>query len=142
MKFAKIVCGAIQVPQNYPCQIMLDGQVVINPTEEQYRAAGYLPLEETEPEEMEGKIAIAVYTENKRKKKIVQSCINCENTFPQPVRSICERPRRWTENFASAPIQRFTVQTSSLLTANPAPPKRCMKFTVAAIPTALPPGSS
>lgn len=73
MKFAKIVCGAIQVPQNYPCQIVLDGQVIVNPTEEQYRSAGYLPLEETEPEEIEGKIAIAVYTENKRKKKIVQS---------------------------------------------------------------------
>lgn len=73
MKFAKIVCGAIQVPQNYPCQIVLDGQVIVNPTEVQYRAAGYLPLEETEPEEIEGKIAIAVYTENKRKKKIVQS---------------------------------------------------------------------
>ena len=73
MKFAKIVCGAIQVPQNYPCQIELNGKIVVNPTEEQYRAAGYLPLEETEPETPEGKIAIAVYTENKRKKKIVQS---------------------------------------------------------------------
>ena len=75
MKFAKIVCGALQVPQNYPCQIELDGQVIVNPTEEQYRAAGYLPLEETEPEEIEGKAAIAVYNENKERTKIIQSWI-------------------------------------------------------------------
>lgn len=69
MKYAKIVCGAVQVPQNYPCQIELDGHIITNPTDEQYRAAGYLPLEESEPVETEGKIAIATYNVNKKKDK-------------------------------------------------------------------------
>lgn len=61
MKYGKIICGALQVPQNYPCSIELDGQTIHNPTEEQYRAAGYHPIEESEPEEREGKVAIASY---------------------------------------------------------------------------------
>lgn len=72
-KFAKIENGTIHVPQNYPGSIELDGKTVNNPTEEQYRAAGYLPLEESEPEEQEGKVAIATYAMNKGKTKIVQS---------------------------------------------------------------------
>lgn len=83
MKFAKIVCGALQVPQNYPCQIELNGHIVSNPTEEQYRAAGYLPLEESEPEEQEGKIAIATYKLNKSKTKIVQTWLY-EDIEPEP----------------------------------------------------------
>lgn len=73
MKYGKIICGALQVPQNYPCSIELDGQTIHNPTEEQYTAAGYLPIEETQSEEREGKVAIATYKVNKTKTKIVQS---------------------------------------------------------------------
>lgn len=63
MKFGKIICGALRVPQNYPCSIKLDSRTLHNPTEEQYRAAGYLPIEETpEPEAAEGKMAVATYT--------------------------------------------------------------------------------
>ena len=75
MKFAKIVCGALQVPQNYPCSIELNSETITNPTEEQYRAAGYLPLIESEPEEREGKIAIAKYKMDKKKTKITQTWI-------------------------------------------------------------------
>lgn len=73
MKYGKIICGALQVPQNYPCSIELDGQTIHNPTEEQYIAAGYLPIEESEPEERPGKVAIASYKLNKAKTKIVQT---------------------------------------------------------------------
>ena len=72
-KFGKIVCGALQVPQNYPGSIEVNGATVHNPTEEQYRAAGYLPIEESEPEEQPGKVAIPSYKVNKAKTKIVQS---------------------------------------------------------------------
>ncbi len=72
-KYGKIICGALRVPQHYPCSIELDGQIIHNPTEEQLLAAGYLPIEETEPEEREGKVAIATYKVNKAKTKIVQS---------------------------------------------------------------------
>ena len=73
MKYGKIVCGALQVPQNYPCSIELDGKTIHNPTEEQLAAAGYLPIEESEPEEREGKVPLASYKVNKAKTKIVQS---------------------------------------------------------------------
>lgn len=73
MKYGKIVCGALQVPQNYPCSIELDGKTIHNPTEEQLVAAGYLPIEESEPEEREGKVAVASYAVNEAKTKIVQS---------------------------------------------------------------------
>ena len=72
-KFAKIENGILNVPQNYPGSIELDGKTVHNPTEEQYRAAGYLPLEEHDPEEQEGKVAVATYSLNKKKTAIVQS---------------------------------------------------------------------
>lgn len=75
MKYAKILCGALQVPQNYPCSIELDGKTIVNPTDEQYKAAGYLPLEESEPETPEGKIAIAQYKKNKKGTKIIQTWI-------------------------------------------------------------------
>lgn len=84
MKYGKIVCGALNVPQNYPCSIELDGQTINNPTEEQLVAAGYLPIEEVEPEEREGKIAIASYKVNKAKTKIVQSWSYVDAPEPQP----------------------------------------------------------
>lgn len=73
IKYGKIVCGALQVPQNYPCSIELEGQTIHNPTNEQYAAAGYLPIEESEPEERPGKMAVASYEVSKDKTKIVQS---------------------------------------------------------------------
>ena len=74
-KYGKIICGALQVPQNYPCFIVTDdGQHINNPTEEQLLAAGYLPIEETpEPEPEEGKTAVATYALNRKKTAIVQS---------------------------------------------------------------------
>lgn len=73
MKYGKFECGTLRVPQNYPCSIELDGQIIHNPTEEQFLAAGYLPIEESEPEEREGKVAIASYAVNGAGTKIVQS---------------------------------------------------------------------
>ena len=73
IKYGKIVCGALQVPQNYPCSIELEGQTIHNPTDEQYIAAGYLPIEESESEERPGKVAVASYAVSKDKAKIVQS---------------------------------------------------------------------
>ena len=61
MKYGKIVCGALRVPQNYPDYIEVDGKKVYNPTEEQMAEAGYLPITETTPEEVEGKVAVASY---------------------------------------------------------------------------------
>lgn len=72
MKYGKIICGALQVPQNYPCSIELDGQTIHNPTEEQYIAAGYLPIEESEPEGREDKEAIAYYEIDETNAKIIQ----------------------------------------------------------------------
>ena len=72
-KFGKIVCGALNVPQNYPCSIELNGVTINNPTEEQLRMAGYLPIEETEPEQQENKAAVAVYVVSEDGTKIVQS---------------------------------------------------------------------
>lgn len=72
-KFGKIVCGALNVPQNYPCSIELNGQTIHNPTEEQYRDAGFLPIEETEPEQQEGKCAVARYSVSEDGTKIVQT---------------------------------------------------------------------
>ena len=72
MKYGKIVCGALQVPQNYPCSIVLNGKTIHNPTEEQYIAAGYLPIEESEPEEREGMEAVAYYDLNESGTRIIQ----------------------------------------------------------------------
>lgn len=72
MKYAKITCGALQVPENYPGYIVIDGVRIFHPTEEQYRSAGYLPLFESTPEEIEGKIAIATYKMDRKKTKITQ----------------------------------------------------------------------
>lgn len=60
-KFGKLILGTLKVPQNYPCSIELNGKTIYNPTEEQYLEAGYLPIEETVPEEIEGKVAVASY---------------------------------------------------------------------------------
>lgn len=74
IKYAKIVCGALVVPQIYPGYIELNGKKIYNPTDEQYRAAGYLPLEETpQPEDVEGKITVATYAVNEQGTAIVQS---------------------------------------------------------------------
>jgi len=73
MKYGKIICGALRVPQNYPCSIELNGRVIYNPTEDQYLAAGYLPIEESEPEEREGKIAVDSYAVSNDGTKIVQT---------------------------------------------------------------------
>lgn len=62
-KYAKIECGRLVAPQNYPGYIVIDGEKVYNPTEEQWLNNGYKPLVETLPEEIEGKIAIAHYEE-------------------------------------------------------------------------------
>lgn len=70
-KYAKIECGRLVCPQNYPGYIVIDGAKVFNPTKAQWTAAGYLPLAETDPEEIEGKVAVAVYTESAT--KITQS---------------------------------------------------------------------
>ena len=61
MKYGKIILGTLQVPQNYPCSIEHNGKKIYNPTAEQYLEAGYLPIEETKPEEIEGKVAVARY---------------------------------------------------------------------------------
>ena len=73
MKYGKIICGTLHVPQNYPCSISIEGKRINNPTEEQLLAAGYLPLEETEPVEREGKVAVATYKVSKDGTKITQS---------------------------------------------------------------------
>ncbi len=73
MKYGKIICGTLHVPQNYPCSIMHEGKRINNPTEEQLLTAGYLPVEETEPQEREGKVAVASYKVNREGTKIVQS---------------------------------------------------------------------
>lgn len=61
MKYGKIILGTLQVPQNYPCSIEHNGKKIYNPTPEQYLEAGYLPIEESTPEEIEGKVAVASY---------------------------------------------------------------------------------
>ena len=61
MKYGKIILGTLQVPQNYPCSIEHNGKKIYNPTPEQYLEAGYLPIEETKPEVVEGKVAVARY---------------------------------------------------------------------------------
>lgn len=85
MKYAKIVCGAVHVPQNYPCSIELNGKIVSNPTDEQYLEAGYLPLQESEPETPEGKIAIATYKRNSKKTKIVQTWVYVDEPAEEPM---------------------------------------------------------
>ena len=61
MKYGKIILGTLQVPQNYPCSIEHNGKKIYNPTAEQYLEAGYLPIEETKPKVVEGKVAVARY---------------------------------------------------------------------------------
>lgn len=81
MKYGKIILGTLQVPQNYPCSIEHNGKIIFNPTAEQYLEAGYLPIEETKPEVVEGKVAVASYKVNKSKTKIIQSW-NYEDEAP------------------------------------------------------------
>lgn len=60
-KYGKIVGGALRVPKNYPCFITVNGSKINNPTEEQLKCAGYLPIVEKEPSCSEGKIPQASY---------------------------------------------------------------------------------
>lgn len=82
-KYGKIVCGTLKVPQNYPDSIVLEGKTIYKPTEEQLQAAGYVPIEEKEPETPEGKIAIATYKYNRAKTKILQNWTYCEPETPE-----------------------------------------------------------
>ena len=92
-KYGKIICGALQVPQNYPCFIVTEeGYPIHNPTDEEYLAAGYLPIEESEPEEREGKVAIASYKVNKAKTKIVQTWLYFDEPEQQPLQADAETP--------------------------------------------------
>lgn len=72
MKYGKIICGTLHVPQNYPCSIMHEGKRINNPTEEQLLTAGYLPVEETEPQEQEGKVAVVSYHISEDGLRIIQ----------------------------------------------------------------------
>ena len=81
MKYGKIILGTLQVPQNYPCSIEHNGKKIFNPTAEQYLEAGYLPIEESTPEVVEGKVVVASYKVNKSKTKIIQSW-NYEDEAP------------------------------------------------------------
>ena len=99
-KFGKIVCGALNVPQNYPCSIELDGKTINNPTEEQYRAAGYLPIEETEPEQRENKAAVAVYAVSEDGTKIIQSW-DYQEIPVQVDETAAEEPKKTTKKKSS-----------------------------------------
>ena len=77
-KFGKIINGVLYVPQNYPGSIEVEGKTVHNPTQEELLVAGYLPIEETQPEERDGMVAVATYAVNKAKTKIVQSWVYSE----------------------------------------------------------------
>lgn len=72
VKFGKIVCGTLIVPLLSPGYIVIDGKKVYNPTTEQLTAAGYLPIIETEPEEIEGKTAEAYYELSEDGTEIIQ----------------------------------------------------------------------
>lgn len=83
-KFGKIENGVLYVPQNYPGSIELDGKTIHNPTEEDYRAAGYLPIEANQPEEREGMVATATYKTNRAGTKIVESWVYSEAPADTP----------------------------------------------------------
>ena len=97
-KYGKIICGALQVPQNYPCSIELDGKTIHNPTEEQYLAAGYLPIEESdEPEPQDGKATIANHTVREDGTKIVQSWVYQDVPEPTTEESATEEKKTTTK---------------------------------------------
>lgn len=80
-KYGKIVCGALRVPQNYPDYIEdASGKKIVNPTDEQMAAAGYLPIVTKKPATRAGKVAVPSYALNADKTKIVQSW----NYEPEP----------------------------------------------------------
>lgn len=72
-KYGKIVCGTLKVPQNYPDFIKVGRKTIYRPSEKQLVEAGYLPIEEKEPDTPIGKVAVASYKLNRNKTKIVQS---------------------------------------------------------------------
>lgn len=94
MKYGKIVCGALRVPQNYPGYISAGKNKVLRPTEKDYIAAGYLPIEEAEmPTVEEGKVAVATFTEAEG--KIVQSWSVVDT--PQPQQEEESAPKKTTK---------------------------------------------
>ena len=56
----------------HPDYIEVNGQKIVNPTEKQLSAAGYLPIEESEPEEREGMTAVPIYSVSSDGAKIMQ----------------------------------------------------------------------
>lgn len=100
-KYGKIVCGALRVPQNYPSYIELEGQKIYNPTDEQYAAAGYLPVEETVPETPVGKIPAASYAVSEDGTKIVQSWIYIDEPVMAPDGETEETPKKTTKKKSS-----------------------------------------
>lgn len=86
VKFGKIVCGTLIVPLLSPGYIVIDGKKVYNPTTEQLSAAGYLPVIETEPEEIEGKTAEAYYELSEDGTEIIQrwNYIDIPESEPEP----------------------------------------------------------
>lgn len=73
VKYGKIVCGTLRVPLIHPGYIVIDGKKVYDPTEEQLLEQGYLPVIETEPQQIEGKIAEASYAVSEDGTEIIQS---------------------------------------------------------------------
>lgn len=98
-KYAKIECGRLIVPQNYPGYIIIDGVKVYNPTEEQWISAGYLPLIESEPEEREGFIPEARYEVNEDNTEIIQTWEYIP--APNPQQSEEEEPKKTTTKRSS-----------------------------------------
>lgn len=84
VKFGKIFCGTLIVPLLSPGYIVINGKKVYNPTAEQLLAAGYIPIIETEPEEVKGKIAEAYYELNEDGTKIIQRWNYINIPEPEP----------------------------------------------------------
>ena len=94
MKYGKIVCGALRVPQNYPDYIEdASGKKIVNPSEGELLAAGYLPIEDCPPLIPEGKIAVPSYRVSDDGSKILTEYIvedaPCNDTEMENGRSFC-----------------------------------------------------
>lgn len=61
-KYGKILCGAIQIPAIYPSYIKIENRKIFNPSPQQYKSAGYVPIIETlPPATSENEEAVASY---------------------------------------------------------------------------------
>ena len=101
-KYGKIILGTLHVPANYPGSIKLeDGTIINNPTEDDYKAAGYVEITETEPEEREGFVAEATYSYNTKKTKIVQAWEYVEAPEPRPMEEEEPAPKKTTRKTSS-----------------------------------------